>query len=182
MDRGITFDDNKGPVTINNERLISRSTIIGKLIEIIASRNIENVNLDRIPADVEHKISFNNVERYKWLVQEYIGSSLLIDESIISLNQTIINGSTKLKRQMKLFYCQALSKYSISTSPFDVIKLKKHSDDIIQEVIELTGRFVRRSSDLKSGYFDEDIEFGVALLTSYSIIECVVLENPNDHS
>lgn len=48
--------------------------------------------------------------------------------------------------------------------------------------MSLSGEFVRASSDLQAGYYDEDINFGIALITSYSIIECIVLENPNDHN
>jgi hypothetical protein len=115
-------------------------------------------------------------------VEEYIGESLLIDESIKELNQTILNGSTRLKQQMKFFYNKALSEYSISTSPFDIEKLKLFSDEVVKEVMQLTSEFVQNSTDLKEGYFQEDMDRGVALITSYSVIECIILENPNDHN
>jgi hypothetical protein len=181
MSRGVIFDNNSGPVTVINEKQEARSTILGKLIEIIASAECESMNLDRIPAEIEHKIQFNDLKSYQWLIDEYVSSSLLIDKSILQLNQTILNGSTRLKRQMKIFYLKSLGKYSISTKPFDLEKLKTNSDGVIQEVIYLATKFVNLSSDLKDGYFSEDIEYGVTLLTSYSIIECIVLENPNDH-
>lgn len=182
MSRGVVFENNEGPVIVKNETKTPRSSILGRLIEIIALGSDEPTDLDRVPADIEIKISYNNLTSYKWVVEEYIGESLLIDESINELNQTILNGSTKLKRQMKLFYNKALSEYLINTSPFDVNKLKTRSDEVIKEVMNLTSDFVQDSTDLKCGYFQEDIDHGVALITSYSIIECIVLENPNDHN
>lgn len=181
MPKGVTFNDNKGSVKIFNGGDKARPSILGKLIEILASASTEKIGLDRIPADIEVKINFNNLNKYKWLMSEFMSSSLLIDESIQELNQTILNGSTKLKRQMKLFYYEALDAFSISTNPIDIEKLQLHSDSVIEEVVSNVTNFVKSSADLKSGYFEEDIQHGVALITSYSIIECIVLENPNDY-
>lgn len=181
MSNGVTFNENKGPVTIIDEGGSTRPSILGKLVEIIATSEQTKMNLDRDPAEIDVKINFNDLIDHKWIIKEYVQSSLLIDVSIEELNQTILNGSTKLKRQMKTFYNQALNKCSINISPFDLEKLKRNSDFIVDEVISLTKRFVKNSADLKQGYFEEDIDYGVRLITSYSIIECVVLENPNDH-
>lgn len=181
MSKDVTFYENKGPVTIFDESGSARPSILGRLIEIIATSDHKEMDLDRDPVEIDVKINFNDLTSHKWIIEEYVKSSLLIDESIEALNQTILNGSTKLKRQMKFFYNLALEKYSINIKPFDLEKLKLNSDYIVDEVILLTKRFVKNSSDLKQGYFEEDIDYGVNLITSYSIIECIVLENPNDH-
>lgn len=182
MSKGVTFNDNKGPVTIIDEGGSARPSILGKLIEIIATSDQTEVDLDRDPAEINVKINFNDLTGHKWIIDDYVQSSLLIDESIEALNQTILNGSTRLKRQMRFFYNTALEKCSINITPFDLEKLKINSDWIVDEVIYLTKIFVKNSADLKQGYYEEDIDYGVILITSYSIIECVVLENPNDHS
>jgi len=182
MSKGVVFNNNTGQITVKNENKTPRSSILGRLIEIIAIGSTEKIDLDRVPADIEVKIEYNSLSSNRWVVEEYIGDSLLVDESIKELNQTILNGSTKLKRQMKLFYNKALSAHSISTSPFDIEKLKLLSDEVVKEVMQLASEFVQSSTDLKEGYFQEDVDHGVALITSYSVIECIVLENPNDHS
>ncbi|MEZ8234783.1 hypothetical protein LMH73_001655 [Vibrio splendidus] len=182
MSRGVSFDNNQGPVTVKNEQLIARSTVIGKLIEIIALSDPDSISLKRDPIGVECKIKFNDLNDFHWLISEFVSSSQVIEESMKELNSSIINGSTKLKRQMKLFYLQSLSKFSICTNPFDMDKLKMKSDNIVQDVIDQAKEMVSKSSDLKDGYFDEDINFGIALIVSYSIIECIVLENPHDHA
>lgn len=182
MSQGVIFESNNGPITVINENPTRRATILGKLIEIIASGDCIPRNLDRIPTEVEHKVQFNDLKTHQWLVGEYIGSSILIDMAMLELNQTILNGSTKLKRQMKMFYLESLDKFKINTRPFDLERLKAHSDDVVKHVMYLATKFVKASDDLKDGYYDEDIIYGVALITSYSIIECIVLENPNDHN
>jgi len=182
MSKGVTFNANQGPITIINENKPERTSIIGTLIEIIAVTDHEELDLDRIPSEIDVKINFNNLSNYKWLIKDYINSSILIDESIKELNKTILNGSTKLKRQMRTFYNLALAKYSIITDPFDLPKLQSYSDQVVNEVISLTTILVNQSASLQKGYYEEDINYGVALITSYCIIECVVLENPNDHN
>lgn len=182
MSKGVVFNDNKGPVTVVNENGSARPSILGKLIEIIATSDQVSMDLDRVPAEIDVKVNFNDLNGHKWIIEEYIRSSLLIDESIEALNQTVLNGSTKLKRQMKIFYNRSLEKHSISINPFDLEKLKLNSDAVVSEVIYMTKEFVKNSADLKHGYFEEDIDYGVSLITSYSIIECIVLENPNDHN
>lgn len=182
MSKGVFFNDNKGPVTIINKGDIARPSILGRLIEIIATSEQSETDLSRDPAEINVKINFNDLKNHKWIIEEYIASSLLIDESIEALNQTIPNGSTRLKRQIKSFYNRALDKYSINKSPFDLSKLKINSDLIVEDVILQTKTFVKDSSDLQQGYYEEDIDYGARLITSYSIIECIVLENPNDHN
>lgn len=182
MGQGVLFRDNNGPVHIETDRRVARSSVLGKLIEIIATAEPALVDLTREPAEIEKKIQFNDLTTHRWIIQQYVENALLVDSSVTQLNKMLNSGSTKLKRQMKLFYWQALAQFGISNFPDDLQKLKTHSDNIVAKVLTFTGDFVRSSSDLQSGYFDEDIEFGVVLITSYSIIECIVLENPNDHN
>jgi hypothetical protein len=182
MTHDIKFNDNKGPITINNEQLESRASVLGRLIEIIANGSHDQMDLSRDTAEIDVKINFNNLNSSCWVVREYVSDSMLVDSSIKELNKTILNGSTKLKRQMKRFYLEALTKNSILTSPFDISRLKQLSDQVVFDVIDIATRFVQKSSDLKKGYYKEDIDHGVALITSYSIIECIVLENPNDYN
>lgn len=182
MSKGVDFSNNVGPVTINNEVRNSRFSILGRLVEIIATSEYNEVDLERTPADIDLKVNFNNINGHQWIIEDYIDSSLIIDESIKELNKTILNGSTKLKRQMNIFYKRSLDKYSISTRPFDLDELKLKSDLVVAEVISMATNMVKGSSNLKDGYFEEDIEHGIALITSYSIIECIVLENPSNHN
>ena len=58
--KGVTFDNNHGDITIiNSGQEQRRATIIGKLIEIIASQQGAEIDLHRIPAEIHNKISFN---------------------------------------------------------------------------------------------------------------------------
>lgn len=179
----INFDNNTGPVNIRHVSSgIPRNSIIGRLVEIIASGNCEEISLERIPSEIEQKIKFNDLNSHIWIVETYLKSSILIDESIKELNKLILNGSTKLKRQMNIFYRTALAKNNISANPFDLERLRLYSDQITTDVMEQTKDFIKDSSNIGEGFYAEDIEIGVGLIVSYSIIECVVLENEYAHS
>ncbi|WP_284892844.1 hypothetical protein [Cobetia amphilecti] len=182
MSHGVVFNNNNGPVEIVQRSIVRRSSIIGKLIEILAMAEPPDYDLARYPADISNKISFNDLSSSGHLLNDYIDNSLLMTESIRQLNKDIVNGDTKLKRQMKIFYHDALFKYHICLSPFNIEELRKNSNLIVQNVIEDTQELVRNSSDLQDGYYEEDIIFGVNVIVAYSIIDCIVMENPNDHN
>ncbi|WP_325891117.1 hypothetical protein [Grimontia sp. NTOU-MAR1] len=175
----IVFDNNLAPVEINTDTKVRRSTVLGKLIEIIASGSEERQDLKRDPAEILNKITHNQLFIYRWLVDSYIDNSILVDSSMTQLNKDINNGTTKLKRQMNIFYRESLAKFKISTRPVDLVKLREKADFVIEDIMKRAKTFVRNSSDLGEGFFDEDISWGIELVTSYSIIECIVLENPN---
>lgn len=182
MSRSVIFNDNNAPVSITSESSRSRASVLGRLIEIIALGSDKKRNLKRDPAEIEVKIDFNSLASYRWLVDSYIENSLLVDDSVIELNRVIANGSTKLKRQMNRFYYESLAKFRIPTKPVDILLLRKNADFIVEDVMDRAAAFVKKSNDLGDGYYDEDISWGIELITSYSIIECIVLENPNDHN
>lgn len=175
----IIFDNNKAPISINNETTIRRQSIIGKLIEILASDSTSKIDLNRSPAEIELKIKHNNLNKFQWVVSEYIDNAIFIESAIHELNLAIMNGATKFKRQMKQFYLESLDKFGIETNPVNIEKLRDNSDNVVQEVINKTKSFLNKSAHLNEDIYQEDIEYGVTLITSYSIIECVVLETPN---
>ncbi|CNE88025.1 Uncharacterised protein [Yersinia enterocolitica] len=178
----VNFEKNYGPITISNQSTVARVSVVGQLIEIISQAEMVYTNLNRIPSEIDVKIKFNDLKRNKWIAELYKQDSLVIDESIKALDLIIPRGSEKLKRQMKSFYKQALGKYNIDNDVFNLDNLRLHSDNIIDYVLNATRELVDNCSNLSSGVLKEDFEYGVQLVTSYSIIECVVLENPNDHN
>ncbi|MFC3914631.1 hypothetical protein ACFOSS_14340 [Pseudaeromonas sharmana] len=175
----VFFDNNLAPISINNETTIRRQSIIGKLIEIIAADSVSNINLKRDPAEIDLKIKHNNLNKFQWVISEYTNNAIFIESAIHELNLAIMNGSTKFKRQMKQFYLESLDKFNIETKPVNMDKLRVNSDNIVQDVIDKTRNFLNKSVLLDDAIYQEDVEYGITLITSYSIIECVVLETPN---
>ncbi|ENX4857526.1 TPA: hypothetical protein I7295_24705 [Vibrio parahaemolyticus] len=178
----VIFKDNHAPIDIKTETKVRRSTVLGKLIEIIASGNEEGQDLTRDPAEIDKKIDHNQLTTYRWLVDSYIENSILVDSSMLQLNKDINSGTTKLKRQMNRFYRESLAKFQIATRPVDLEKLRTNADFVVEDIMKRATNFVHSSLDLGEGYYDEDISWGIELVTSYSIIECIVLENPNDNN
>ncbi|EKQ6337256.1 hypothetical protein [Pseudomonas aeruginosa] len=179
----VQFDGNQGAVTIiNDTKSVPRPSILGRLVEIIALGDCDSRSLDRLPSEIEEKIDFNDLKRCRWVVDQYVESSILIGESVKELNRTILNGGTKLKRQMNNFYKTSLAKFSVLGRTFNLTKLRECSDDIVMDVIQQTKEYVKSSSSLMEGYYAEDIDFGVNLIVSFAIIECVVLENEYAHA
>ncbi|EPG8552079.1 hypothetical protein P5H05_004735, partial [Klebsiella pneumoniae] len=104
------------------------------------------------------------------------------DESIKTLDSIILNGSAKLKRQFRGYYNAALGLYGLYEKPFNIEVVRKNSDNIIDDVIRAAQETVSSCSNLDSEFLQEDIDNGIRMIVSYSIIECIVLENPNDYN
>ena len=82
MAGGVVFKDNNGPVSIASDRRIARASILGKLIEIIATSEPAPVDLTREPSETERKMVFNNLNTHLWIIKKYIENALLVDGSI----------------------------------------------------------------------------------------------------
>lgn len=182
MASGVNFNDNTGPVLINNQPRVLRASVIGKLIEIISNSIGGTPSLNRTASNIDVKILFNDLKRNRWVAELYKEDSLLIDDSIKTLDSIIYNGSTKLKRQFRNYYNIALGRYGLYGKPFDIDIIRKNSDNIIDEVIFSAQETVSSCSNLGVEFLQEDIDHGIRMIVSYSIIECIVLENPNDYN
>ncbi|WP_312692198.1 hypothetical protein [Kosakonia sp.] len=182
MSSGVNFNDNTGPVHITNQPRVLRASVIGKLIEIISNPIGSGQSLNRTASNIDVKISFNDLKRNRWVAELYKEDALLVDESIKTLDSIILNGSVKLKRQFRGYYNAALGRYGLYEKPFNIEVVRKNSDNIIDDVIRSTQETVSSCSNLDSEFLQEDIDNGIRMIVSYSIIECIVLENPNDYN
>ncbi|EER7814347.1 hypothetical protein F1B14_004978, partial [Escherichia coli] len=95
MGSGVNFNNNTGPVHINNQPRMLRASVIGKLIEIISNSVGSEQNLNRIASNIDVKIEFNDLKRNRWVAELYKEDALLVDESIKTLDAIILNGSVK---------------------------------------------------------------------------------------
>ncbi|HGB4907498.1 TPA: hypothetical protein ACIVLA_004426 [Salmonella enterica subsp. enterica serovar Typhimurium] len=182
MTSGVNFKDNTGPVHIINQPRVLRASVIGKLIEIISNPVGGEQSLNRKASNIDVKISFNDLKRNRWVVELYKEDALLVDESIKTLDTIILNGSVKLKRQFRGYYNTALGLYGLYEKPFNIEVIRKNSDNIIDNVIRSAQETVSSCSNLDAEFLQEDIDYGIRMIVSYSIIECIVLENPNDYN
>ncbi|NHB92130.1 hypothetical protein [Photorhabdus cinerea] len=182
MSAGVNFDNNTGPVFIDNKPRALRASVIGKLVKIISTAPVSQQNLQRTPSDIDIKIEFNDLKRNRWVAELYRDDAILVDTSIKTLDSLILDGSVKLKRQFKNFYNAALGRFGLYEKPFSIDMIKKNSDNIIDDIIIAAQEMVSSCSDLGTEFLQEDIDYGVQMIVSYSIIECVVLENPNDYN
>ncbi|EJG2210945.1 MULTISPECIES: hypothetical protein [Proteus] len=181
MSAGVTFERNNGPVYIQNQPKQVRASVLGKLIEIMSQAPETEQNLQRESSNIDLKIQFNDLKRNRWIAELYREDAILVDESIKTLDSLILNGSTKLKRQFKRFYNTALGRYGVYSKPFVIDIIKNNSDNIIDDVLSATKDMISTCSELDSEFLQEDIDSAICMIISYSIIECVILENPNDY-
>lgn len=182
MSSGVSFKDNLGPVLINNQPRVLRASVIGKLIEIISSSEGGGQSLRRTASEINVKISFNDLKRNRWVAELYKEDALLVDNSVKTLDSIIYQGSVKLKRQFRNYYNAALGRYGLYEKPYNMSIIKINSDNIIDEVVFSAQETVNSCSELGAEFLQEDIDYGIRMIVSYSIIECIVLENPNDYN
>lgn len=79
MASGVNFNDNTGPIHIDNQPRVLRASVIGKLIGIISNPVNGGQNLKRTASDIDVKILFNDLKRNKWVAELYKEDALLVD-------------------------------------------------------------------------------------------------------
>ena len=57
-------------------------------------------------------------------------------------------------------------------------KIKKHADEIVDDIIKQLRKFIYKSANINSLY-KEQVEIGINVVVAHAFVECLILENPN---
>jgi len=125
--------------------------------------------------EIEEKIKYNNVIRYRTFIDEYKVYSGKI-EKIYKEMDKYGQKKNRLLRNIKHLYLKAKNNY---VAEGDAIKaIKENSDNILDDVEKmLFSKF--KENDNKKNVCDEDIDVGIMILMVDAFIRCKILENPS---
>ncbi len=163
---------NYGEFVSKHPSIVAR--VISTLSQVIDHDIVENGNLNRY--EIDKKIQYNNVIRYKSVIDQYALYGSQIESVCASLDTDKPNSKLRLLKYIESEYLKAKGKYKGTESGIQSA-FSDHSDDIIDDVHTAIVSVL----DKAEGIDDIDIEDRkviLLILLSNSFIDCKLLEKP----
>lgn len=150
-------------------------SLLMQAINAIADPDFESdaVNDERLQAfGIPDKISYNNIKRNKYLIEEYSGYYGKINSLYGELESQGSFKKEKLLRNIRAVYLKIKGKYTQGDSdPMPIIQEK--ADDIIEDI---ENEFLSLVPDTNK--YQEDISFGISVVLVDAFMRCKILEEP----
>ncbi len=170
----ITIENVEGDVNFGKSPEENVASIINIIIGDIVSCAVKIDRIDRtFPSKISNKIDHNNLRQKRIIIQEYKSYSSQIEKAYIIADEQVINGKEIAMSMLNNMYFKALDKFDI-----DMTKIKKHADEIVDDIIKQLRKFIYKSANINSLY-KEQVEIGINVVVAHAFVECLILENPN---
>jgi len=132
--------------------------------------------------DIEEKIEYNNLKKYKVLVEDYGVYGYIVDSVYSALDMEKPNSKKKFMQFIKLQYKKILGELLLishqkknQSERIDIIR--EHSDLIMDKVQENLKRTFLESND-NDKIFIEELDYCLTLIACHAFIDCKILERP----
>lgn len=127
---------------------------------------------------IEDKIEYNNVIKYKDIIDEYCEYGSICDEAFNIIDNNDSGIKRKILKSINFIYKkekgEVLRKH-VGEVSMQVIR--DNSDTIIQNVIDELKNRIYNDEDGQKIYI-EDVEEGLSRIICYAFVECKILEKP----
>lgn len=154
-------------------------SIINEIISKISQADVTIDIKDRsFPPKVEKKIKHNQLKENRKIVLQYKSYSSPIESAYSIIEKNVVNGKQTAMLILNDMYCSSLNKLKIDAWEPDMDEIKKHADEIIDDVRKQLSNFLYKSSNIT--FSKEKMSVGINVVIAHAFVECYVLENPND--
>jgi hypothetical protein len=161
----------------NNPTKIAR--VISRLSKEIDKEIPENYS-SIIFYDIADKITYNNVIRYKTIIDKYGFFGGIVEKICETLDIDKPNSKSRVFEHIKYLYVEQRSALCGNSSKEECLELiRKNADNIIDQInIKLFNR-IDNSEDLKDVDI-EDVQLSLIVLIAVAFIDCKILEKPKN--
>lgn len=154
-------------------------SIINDIISKISHVDVTIDIRDRsFPSKVLNKIEHNQLKENRNIVLQYKSYSSHVESAYNIVEKNVVNGKQTAMLILNDMYGSALSKFNIDAWDPDMDGVKKHADDIVNDVKKQLSNFLYKSSNIN--FTKEQMSVGINIVIAHAFVECYVLENPND--
>lgn len=161
------------------DKLKNNISFLKNAISAIADANFDdyedNTSSDSTVFKIESKITYNNIVRNRYLIDEY---KVYYTKIASIYSELEIQGSFKkdnLLRNIRKIYLKTKGKYVLDSK--DVIEATRmNADNIIEEIEDQ----LLASCEAYSGIPREDVSFGISVVMVDAFMRCKILEVPEE--
>ena len=133
----LTIENVEGDVNLGKSPEENVDSIINIIIKDIVSCAVKIDRRDRtFPSKISKKIDHNNLQQKRRIIQEYKSYSSQIEKAYIIADEQVINGKEIAMSMLNNMYFKALDKFDIDIFDIDMTKIKKHADEIVDDIIK----------------------------------------------
>ncbi len=175
--------ENIDNVTVNLPVHKIKTSILASFLEELIESNAFETNLVAPPItyDIREKLNYNNVIKYKDIIEKYSSYYLICDATLNQIDNVKIGRKKKILSSINDKYIAIRGEYirkgQQDKKPLmDVIK--ESSDSIMDDIVNYYLGFIANIENMDK-YDYEEIEINLKAFITYCFIECKILENPN---
>ena len=192
------MENNKGKEIINNYGVVAenidnvtvnlpihkiKNSILASLLEKLIEEKAFETNSEPQPItyDIREKIDYNNVIKYKDIIEKYASYHSICDNTLNLIDNVKIGAKKKILSSINDKYIAIKGEYirkgQQDNKPLiDIIK--ESSDSIMDDIVNYHLNFIENIENMDK-YDYEELEINLKAFITYCFIECKILENPN---
>ena len=166
---------------INPSAMITRySTILADVIKKISSADNENrdTSYSATPFKIEEKIEYNNVIKYKNIIEEYRIYQGKINSIYSEIESQGSSHKIYLLKKIKTIYF--IAKVKVLKENNSINNIRNYADTLIDEVKNSLWNIWEKSENIDENLQWEVIEFCLDIIIVDAFIRCNILEQPKD--
>jgi len=169
---------------INNfkiEEIEKKPTRIAKIISLLSQEITDEIPDDYSAInfyDIADKISFNNVKKYKEIIDRYGFFGSIIENICNKLDTDKPNSKSRMFEYIKFLYIEEKNKICVGLNKEKCLeKIKENADNIIDAIRIKLIELINKSKGLDDVNQD-DIDISLVSLVAVAFINCKILEKP----
>lgn len=158
-------------------------SILGSIIPGLVERTLEVAPAEgsTLPYGIQDKINFNNVLKYKRIIQEYHQYGSIVDFLYDGLEEQTSGVTKKIYGSLRNQYLQKFGEhYKIESvanpSVSDIEIARKYADTIMDSIVDNV--VVEVSKDQSCKVSREEATIGATIVVCHAFINCKILEKP----
>jgi hypothetical protein len=152
-------------------------SLLKNIINEISKLSLENAPIvdtqSLVPFSIDEKIAYNSITRNKFLIDEYKVYYSKINALYTELEKQGSFRKEDLLRYIRQSYLAIKGKYVGDSKNVDEI-IRENSDNIIEEMQNVLVQSIIKDETT----YQENIEFGIAVVMVDAFIRCKILEEP----
>ena len=186
---GTVVGENSGSIvniTFDTPRKKTFPSLLTEIIEkLIPISFNDDITLNSLPEyksyNIDQKIEYNKVLKYKPLINEYSIYSPLCDDILNIVDNNNFGTKTRILRFIKTSYLEFKGEFLLQNKDSKLTELEiiqNSADALIDSVKDKLFNIINDSLENNNSFFLEDIHTALICFVCYCFIECKILEEP----
>lgn len=128
---------------------------------------------------IDGKIIFNNIQKYKWIIEEYSKYTVMCEEIFNVIDDNNVGSKQKILKNIHRIYLHELGALVGRESDCSkIMRLIRDGADTIFDNIKVILRKKLNSEFNNQEVYLEDLEDALEIIVCYAFMECKILEKP----